>query len=126
MKFLGICLITGDVERLALFYDEILQVTSNINPVHTDIVAEGAALSIYSRESAKEDMNLYLEQGAGNVTLTFLTEDVEAEYQRLLSCNVKILSEPVTYPWGARSMQLADPDGNVISFAERKTAPTSL
>lgn len=123
MKVLGICLITGDVVRLAEFYDEILQTASHINPVHTDIAADGAALSIYSREAAKEDMQLYLEQGAGNFTLMFLTDDLEREYERLLARNVKILNQPVTYPWGARSMQFADPDGNIISFAQRKTAP---
>ncbi|WP_150266867.1 VOC family protein [Paenibacillus tepidiphilus] len=118
MKFQGICLITGDVVALARFYDRILQTSSVIDPVHTDIATSGAGLAIYSREAAREDMALCLDAGAGNMTLTFVVEDVDAEHLRLQALGVQLLNEPVTRPWGARSLQFADPDGNVISFTQ--------
>jgi len=39
-----------------------------------------------------------------------------AEYKRLLSLGAQMLNEPTTHPWGARSFQIKDPDGNILNF----------
>jgi lactoylglutathione lyase len=49
----------------------------------------------------------------------FLTEDVDAEAQRLRGLGVEILSGPVDRPWGERTLHIADPDGNIIEFAQK-------
>lgn len=48
--------------------------------------------------------------------LEFSVDDVDAEYERLLSMGVKIENPPVTYPWGFRAIGFKDPDGNNIDF----------
>lgn len=48
--------------------------------------------------------------------LEFLVDDVDAEYERLLSAGVKIENPPVTYPWHWRAIGFKDPDGNNIDF----------
>ena len=42
--------------------------------------------------------------------------DVDAEYNRLLPLGVEMLNKPTTHPWGARSVQFRDPDGNILNF----------
>jgi predicted enzyme related to lactoylglutathione lyase len=59
--------------------------------------------------------------GAGNVTLAFEVQDVDAEYERLKSLAVEIVKPPASYPWGSRSVWFRDPDGNIIDFFARLT-----
>ena len=121
MKFInGICLITEDVPRLAIFYQKVLQAKSDINDVHVDIAVEGGGITIYSKSAAENDMGFDFKKchGAGMVKFSFIVEDVDAEYERLKSLNMDIefVTFPTTYPWGARSMHFRDLDGNIVCF----------
>ncbi|MEB4210097.1 VOC family protein [Mycobacterium sp. 94-17] len=49
----------------------------------------------------------------------FLIEDVDAQADRLRGLGVEILRGPVDRPWRERTLHIADPDGNVIEFAEK-------
>lgn len=54
--------------------------------------------------------------GANNVIVGFNVDDVDTEYNRLLPLDVEMLNQPTTHPWGARSFQFKDPDGNILNF----------
>jgi lactoylglutathione lyase len=45
---------------------------------------------------------------------------VDAEAQRLKSLGFEILSGPVNRPWCERTLHIADPDGNIIEFAQKQ------
>jgi lactoylglutathione lyase len=49
----------------------------------------------------------------------FLIEDVDEEAERLRDLGVEILSGPIDRPWQERTLHIADPDGNVIEFAQK-------
>jgi lactoylglutathione lyase len=49
----------------------------------------------------------------------FLIEDVDGEAERLTGLGVEILSGPVDRPWHERTLHIADPDGNIIEFAQK-------
>ena len=49
----------------------------------------------------------------------FLIDDVDGEAQRLRELGVEILNGPVDRPWHERTLHIADPDGNVIEFAQK-------
>ena len=49
----------------------------------------------------------------------FLVEDVDQEAERLRGLGVQVLSGPVNRPWHERTLHIADPDGNVIEFAQK-------
>lgn len=105
-----VCLCTNDVKRLADFYKALLGVDNcSEDEVHQFILTEGTALTIYNDGSVKNNANR-------NIALAFTVDDVDAEYERLLSLSVPILEKPTTRPWGARNMHIADPDGNYIYF----------
>lgn len=121
MKFNGICIITGNVPRLARFYEQILKTASEGDDIHTAIPMDGAALVIYSKAAAENDMKFDFGRywGSGNFTISFTVDDVDLEYERLKALNVEFVTSPKTYPWGARSVHFRDPDGNIVTFACR-------
>lgn len=49
----------------------------------------------------------------------FLIEDVDGEAERLRGLGVEILRGPVDRPWHERTIHIADPDGNIIEFAQK-------
>jgi lactoylglutathione lyase len=49
----------------------------------------------------------------------FLIEDVDQEAERLKELGVEILSGPMDRPWHERTLHIADPDGNIIEFAQK-------
>lgn len=56
-------------------------------------------------------------QTAGNVNLVFQTDDVDAEYERLLEAGVTFHGEPMENPWGTE-ITFEDPYGNVHDLLE--------
>lgn len=49
----------------------------------------------------------------------FLIDDVDAEAERLRGLGAEILRGPVDRPWRERTLHIADPDGNIIEFAQK-------
>jgi lactoylglutathione lyase len=49
----------------------------------------------------------------------FLIENVDGEAERLRGLGIEILSGPVDRPWRERTLHIADPDGNIIEFAQK-------
>jgi len=118
MKLSGICLITDDVQRLVAFYTRVLRATSTGNEVHSEVEVQGSSFAIYSREAAVRDMKFSFPEkvGCGDTVLMFSVDDVDIEYERLKSQNVRFLTVPTTYPWGNRAVHFWDPDGNIVDF----------
>lgn len=49
----------------------------------------------------------------------FIIDDVDGEAERLRSLGAEILTGPVDRPWRERTLHIADPDGNIIEFAQK-------
>jgi len=125
MFFTGICLITEDVPRLVAFYETVLQTVFSGDDLHSESRVEGAYFAIYSRSASNEQMQFGLGpvQGRGTVALMFTVEDVDLEYARIRSLLANTLTEPKTYPWGARAFHFFDPDGNLVDFVCPPVSP---
>ena len=97
---------TKDVRRLANFYKEVLQTTSDYDDeIHQEIFTNGASLAILKNEC-----------GNSNMTMIFTVDNVDEEYERLKKIGVRILDTPTIQPWGAKNMRFSDPDGNFVVF----------
>jgi len=122
MKFVNsVCFISDNVRRLTEFYAKVLQLKfDDINDTHVEIAVDGGGITLYSKTAAKQDMGFNFDgySGTGMCKITFLVEDVDAEYERLKSLNMNIhfIAAPTTYPWGSRAMHFRDPDGNIVCF----------
>jgi predicted enzyme related to lactoylglutathione lyase len=117
-KFTDICFITNDVLRLRAFYETIFGTKAEGDEIHSGISLNGLTLVFDHVDIADENpVFRYIEAGgANNLIVGFNVDDVDAEYQRLLSLGAEMLNEPTTHPWGARSFQFKDPDGNILNF----------
>jgi lactoylglutathione lyase len=50
--------------------------------------------------------------------IAFVVDDVDAEAVRLREAGANILTGPTDRPWRQRTLHVADPDGNVVEFAQ--------
>jgi uncharacterized glyoxalase superfamily protein PhnB len=118
MQFTDICYITNNVPRLRVFYESVFGGKSEGDEYHAGLSLDGLTVTFDYVEVVQENPTFYYVSGGGanNVIVGFNVDDVDAEYQRLLSLGVEMLNEPTTHPWGARSFQFKDPDGNILNF----------
>ena len=118
MQFTDVCFITNDVLRLRAFYESVFGVQSEGNEIHSGISLDSLTLVFDHVDIADENPTFRYIEGGGsnNVIVGFNVDNVDAEYKRLLPLGAQMLNEPTTHPWGARSFQFKDPDGNILNF----------
>jgi len=114
IKFTDVCFITADVLRLRAFYEAVFVGKAEGDEIHSTLGIEGTYF-VFMMEKTPA---FYYEMtdGASNMILSFNVDDCDYEYSRLLSLDAEMLNEPTTHPWGARSFQFKDPDGNILNF----------
>lgn len=118
-QFTDICIISEDVLSLVKFYETIFGVKAadDSNEMHAGICIGGLNLTIDSARLTENKAFHYVSgQSSDNMIIGFNVDDVDAEYNRLLSLNIIPLNNPTTHPWGARSFQFKDTDGNILNF----------
>jgi len=120
VKLTHLCIVTGDLQRLARFYREVLQVEPEFygNEYVEFPLGEGSAtLSLYSLESHERLAPGTMEAGLNrSLELEFQVADVDREYARLQGVASQWLMPPTDLPWGHRSIYFRDPDGNFLNF----------
>ena len=114
IQFTDICFITADVLRLRAFYESVFGGKAEGDEVHSALGINGTYFVFLMQKTP--DFYYELSDGASNMILSFNVDDVDMEYQRILSLGAVIYKEPTTHPWGARSFQFKDPDGNNLNF----------
>ena len=120
MKLTHTCIVTEHVERLRLFYSEVLQIQPRDHGRYAEFPMEEGILALFSLEG-QEGLAPGSMQAASNrsIILEFQVEDVDQEYERLQSLSVEWVKPPTTQAWGNRSIYFRDPDGNLINFYAR-------
>lgn len=114
INFTDICLITNDVLRLRSFYEAVFGGKAEGDEIHSTLGIKGTYF-VFMMEKTPA---FYYEKtdGTSNMILSFNVDDCDFEYSRLLSLDAEMLNEPTTHPWGSRSFQFKDPDGNILNF----------
>ncbi len=117
MEFEGICIMTDDVPRLALFYQELFETSSEGNDEHTTLNIGGLGLAIW-RQGIPDSIskNKVKEIRKHCYALMFSSPDVDKTFVRARELGVTIQEEPADQPWGCRAFVLNDPDGNRIDI----------
>ena len=118
MKIGEVCLLTNEVPRLTSFYRQLLGVEeSSSDETHQFVLAEETALVVYNDGTDKNNQNQ-------NICLAFTVDDIDKEYEKLLSMGARIIEPPAKRPWGAINMSFYDPDNNVVylrSFEQKES-----
>ena len=108
MKIGEVCLLTNDVPGLGSFYRRLLGVEETSgDETHPFVLAEETSLTVYHDGTVKNNQNQ-------NICLAFTVDDINREYEKLLSLGVRIIEPPAERPWGAVSMSFYDPDNNMV------------
>ena len=115
MQFVSVRVISGDVPRLADFYEQATGLDAR-RPAEqfAEFAGPSGKLAIGDVRTMP-----FRESEPGRTTiLEFLVEDVDREYERLTRLAVvpEIVQPPTTMPWGNRSLLFRDPDGNLVNF----------
>jgi len=118
IHFTDICYITEDVLRLRAFYELVFGGKAEGDEVHSGLRLGGMHFSFDSATLLRDNPAFcYVSAGSSNgVIAGFIVDDVDSQYTRLLQSGVETLNQPTTHPWGARSFQFKDPDGNILNF----------
>ena len=118
IQFTDVCFITEDVLRLRAFYEAVFGGIAEGNEVHSSLITDGVTFTFDFVEPLQENsvFRYVSASGANNVIIGFNVDDVDSEYKRLLPMGVEMLNQHTTHPWGARSFQFKDPDGNILNL----------
>jgi catechol 2,3-dioxygenase-like lactoylglutathione lyase family enzyme len=112
------CLITGDVERLVNFYENILRIKAKRSGAdYAEFTTGASVLAIFSFAAQEKYIPGSSEAAANHsLILEFKVADADQEYRRLRSIVQTWVKPPTTQPWGTRSIYFRDPDGNLVDF----------
>lgn len=118
IQLADICFITEDVQRLRGFYEAVFLTTAEGDEFHSTLVAGTIAFTFDYVGSLQENSVFHYvsASGSNNVIVGFSVDDVDDEYRRLMRIGAEMMNQPTTHPWGARSFQFKDPDGNILNF----------
>ena len=118
MDFVSIRIITGDVSRLAGFYEKVTGVPAawrsadfaELRTAHgTLAIGSTRTVSLFAPGSARPADN-------HTAIIEFLVDDVDALYENLKGVVEDFVNVPTTMPWGNRALLFRDPDGNLVNF----------
>ena len=118
MQFASIRIITDDLDRLVLFYEQVTGVTAERPaPPFAELVMPSATLAIGHSQTVGL-LRAGSARAADNhsVIIEFRVDDVDAEHARLENLVEDWIQEPTTMPWGNRSILFRDPDGNLVNL----------
>jgi lactoylglutathione lyase len=115
-------LFTGDLPRALGFYRDLLGYTVTfqfpddgepgyvglqLGPSHLGIGADPTGAGPGSQASGHRFM------------LWVYADDCDAAVERLRAAGVPVVAEPADQPWGERTAEVTDPDGNRVTVASR-------
>ena len=105
------------VPALGRFYETVTGVAPVRNEDFVEIRTAGSVLASCSERSVtKDNATAAAARENRSLILEFEVADVDAEQTRLQPLVAEWVLAPTTQPWGNRSMQFRDPDGNLINF----------
>ncbi len=116
LEFTDVCLITDNVPALAEFYEKLFAVKAQGDDIHSYVSVPGLGVAIYDKNAAMRDRPEldYSARGNDRLHIGFNCEDATKEYERIKSLGICVPTEPIVWPWGAKSFYFKDLDGNII------------
>ena len=107
------------LSRSVAFYRDVIGLQVRIEgDGYVEFDLENTKFSLFERSKLPE----LIGRGGGIPPcgeIGFLIDDVDEEAERLRGLGVAILTGPVDRPWRERTLHIADPDGNIIEFAQK-------
>lgn len=105
-----------DVERLAGFYGELLEMEV--------AMSHGWIATLTATENPQLQLSLLRRDATAPVepALSVEVSDVDAAHERATALGAKIAYPLTNEPWGVRRFFVEDPDGNVVNLLQHRPA----
>ena len=115
------CVVTRNIERLAVFYREVLHAQPEWTGPYAEFPTGAAIFSLWSMDAYAEiaDPEAMPKAGGGPIMLEFEINDVDAEYERLqqlAELKIEFIIPPTAMAWGNRSIYFHDPDDDLLNL----------
>ena len=116
MKLASVRLIARDIRGLVAFYETVTDAKADwLAPVFAEIVTPGASIAIGSEATVALFQEGSAEAAANRTSIIeFQVNDIDAEFTQLKA--LEVVHAPKLLPWGNRTFQLRDPEGNLESL----------
>ena len=112
--------LSQDVEKTALFYEELLGMTRSgdfgwfILLGHENMPGFEFGILDEKHETIPAGIGM---RPAGGSIITFVVEDLEPVYEKARAMKADIVQEPTDLPYGQRRLMLRDPAGTIIDVS---------
>ena len=118
MEFVSVRVITGDVQRLAAFWEQVTGLpAARPAPVFAELRTPAGTIAIGAPATMAVLGDAAPAPGQNRSAIVELrVDDVDAVRERIAPLAIDIALEPTDMPWGNRSMLFRDPDGTLINF----------
>lgn len=124
MKLDGFGLFVNDMPTMIRFYRDVLgfEIKEDENTSNVYLIKDGTLFLLYGRkdfESMTSRKYDYIKDFNGHFEIALYVdtfEEVDIEFNNVVSKGAKPILEPTTEPWGQRTCYIADPEGNLIEI----------
>lgn len=124
MRLDGFGLFVNDMAVMIRFYRDVLgfEIRENEDASNVYLVKDGTLFLLYGRKEFENMTSRKYEyvkgiNGHTEIALYVDTfEEVDKEYNNVISKGATPILEPTTEPWGQRTCYIADPEGNLIEI----------
>ncbi len=114
-----VILYVRDLDASICFYRDVVGLELKFrDPAYAEFVTRGTKFGLFPRSDLPGLIGRDAAEGGPGYEVLFLVDDADAEAARLRDEGVAILAGPVDRSWGHRTVHVADPDGNVVEFAQ--------
>ncbi|MQA64219.1 MAG: VOC family protein [Actinophytocola sp.] len=107
------------LERSVAFYRDVIGMEVRIEgDGYVEFAMDNTKFALFERARLPE----LIGSNSGEAPcgeIGFIVDDVNAESERLRTAGVEILTGPVDRPWRERTLHIADPDGNIVEYAQK-------
>lgn len=124
MKFNTVGLFVTEIEKMVLFYKNVMGLKTDWNgTANAELCSGEMRLIMFSRKDFETMTNRkysYTEKINGTMELSFdvpTFADVDKEYKRVVEAGAIPVFPPTTEDWGQRTCYVADPDNNLIEIS---------
>ena len=124
MKLDGLGIFVHDMPTMIRFYRDVLgfEIQEPEDTINVYLIKDGTLFMFYPRKEFEKFANRSFNVATGvnghyEIALSVDTyDDVDKEYESLISLGVTPIYAPTTQPWGQRTCYIADPEGNLIEI----------